>query len=175
MPAFIVFLIMISCFISDSIQREHNAYPILSEALRFIDLAQNSLCHQDHKTNSSIQYSVVTIGIGGGFAAQVQICCNYGFLQVVWLPNILLYILHENIHSNFSLSFVIVPTGCIRVDASFRCFELQRTSAYSWEAMGLLRGTRMQTCAARVDLLFPAHDQVRSVAKIFSRLSLYII
>eukprot|EP01036_Dinobryon_divergens_P030316 gene30316-39542_t len=67
---------MISCFISDSIQREHNAYPILSEALRFIDLAQNSLCHQDHKTNSSIQYSVVTIGIGGGFAAQFQLAAS---------------------------------------------------------------------------------------------------
>ena len=71
-------LLMIAIFITDSVQREHNTYPVLSEALRFIDSAQNSLCHQEHKTNSSIQYAVVTIGTGGGFAAQVRIfgfCC----------------------------------------------------------------------------------------------------
>lgn len=136
-----------------------------------------------HRTLCAIKITKLTVvynirWLRSGLVAVLLRRFRYVAIMVffkLWLPNILLYILHENIHSNFSLSFVIVPTGCIRVDASFRCFELQRTSAYSWEAMGLLRGTRMQTCAARVDLLFPAHDQVRSVAKIFSRLSLYII
>lgn len=149
-------------------QREHNTYPVLSEALRFIDSAQNSLCHQDHKTNSSVQYSVVTIGIGGGFAAQVQICRNCSVLISCRHTLYLYSIRQSNIYEVLCAGCFLVPTRCIGVDASLRCFELQRASAHSREALGLLRGTRVQARTARVDLFLSTHDQVSIGATSFN-------
>jgi len=51
------------------VERDKNVL-LLSEALRFIDSVQNSPCKGTEFSNQT-QYSVVTIGIGGGFAAQV--------------------------------------------------------------------------------------------------------
>lgn len=88
-----VLLILLST-VGRSIEKDHLSYSSLSEALRFIDNAQNSLCPEQHKNNrdvnansnnvevkasenvssvsNEVKYAVVSIGIGGGFSAQVK-------------------------------------------------------------------------------------------------------